>query len=189
MNVKTPLAKRLITLRKEKNISQYEMAERLGIARSTYSGYESEGKQPDIQLLGRLALMLDTTADYLVGISSEPHPRDDVFTNDCISYKTHRDALPSEEKKVADALFDDFYILVTRPMMDKRYDKLGVFAELFSRLRNGTAEMTLNASETRSINPESVAAFIRANKELKNALADTVDKLMELELAADKQGE
>lgn len=188
MNVKTPLAKKLIALRKEKNISQYEMAERLGIARSTYSGYESEGKQPDIQLLGRLALMLDTTADYLVGISSEPHPKDDVFTSDCIAYKTHRDALPPEAKKVADALFDDFYILVTRPMMDKRFDKLSIYAELLSQLRIGTAEMTLNASETRNINPESVAAFIRANNELKKALSDMVDKLVELELD-NKQGE
>ena len=182
MNEKSLFATRLTAMRKEKNISQYEFAEMLGIARSTYSGYESEGKQPDVQMIGRIARMLDTTTDYLIGVSSDPRPNESVFTKDCLAYKSRRDELPPEQQKVADELFDDFYMLVTRPMMDKRYDKLGIYAELFSRLREGLAEMTLNASDARLLSAESVAAFVRAHEKLKNALAETADKIMELEL-------
>ncbi|GAE24634.1 HTH-type transcriptional regulator AnsR [Halalkalibacter wakoensis JCM 9140] len=61
------MLKRLAELRKDKNWSMQETADRLGIAKSTYAGYESGYRMPSIQALIELADLYDTTVDYLLG--------------------------------------------------------------------------------------------------------------------------
>ena len=61
------LQKRLRGLRKEKGISQAAAGIELGISRSTVAGYETKGREPDINMLIRLADYYNVTIDYLVG--------------------------------------------------------------------------------------------------------------------------
>jgi transcriptional regulator with XRE-family HTH domain len=49
------IAQNLKFLRKKKGKSQEEMAQALGLNRSTYSGYENEVAQPSLELLLQLA--------------------------------------------------------------------------------------------------------------------------------------
>ena len=49
------IAQNLKFLRKRKGKSQEEMAQDLGLNRSTYSGYENEVAQPSLELLLQLA--------------------------------------------------------------------------------------------------------------------------------------
>ena len=58
---------RLKELRKEKNISQYELALITGISQTAYSGYESGKVMPTIEPLIKLADYYHVTLDYLVG--------------------------------------------------------------------------------------------------------------------------
>lgn len=51
-----------------------EMADRLGVARSTYAGYESEYRQPTLETLHDIAKILRTSTDYLLGLTDNPHP-------------------------------------------------------------------------------------------------------------------
>ena len=51
-----------------------DMADRLGVARSTYAGYESEYRQPTLETLHGKASILKTSADYLIGLTDNPHP-------------------------------------------------------------------------------------------------------------------
>ena len=60
---------RLKELRTEHNRTQKEMAEMLGIDRTTYSKYESGASEPNIEMLSKLADFFSVSLDYLVGNS------------------------------------------------------------------------------------------------------------------------
>lgn len=66
------LGKRLKNLReqKKKENSKYTqgyLANKIGVARSTYTAYENGTKQPPLETVNRLADLFDVTTDYLQG--------------------------------------------------------------------------------------------------------------------------
>lgn len=60
------MLKRLVELRKLKKWSMQETADQLGIAKSTYAGYESGYREPSLQALSQMADLFDTTVDFLL---------------------------------------------------------------------------------------------------------------------------
>lgn len=65
---------RLKKLREKYNLSQYELARRLGMSRATYSGYELGIREPDHETLKKLARFFDVSVDFLVGNTDDPTP-------------------------------------------------------------------------------------------------------------------
>lgn len=63
---------RLKQLRNEKKLSQQELADKLGINRSTYARYETSATQPDYETLQKLADFFDVSIDYLLGRTDNP---------------------------------------------------------------------------------------------------------------------
>ena len=59
---------RLVSLRKERGMTQEELAKALNKKRSTYSGYETEGKEPDLETVCILAKYFGVSTDYLLGM-------------------------------------------------------------------------------------------------------------------------
>ena len=59
-------SERLVALRKEKDLTQAEFARLCGKQRTTVSGYETEGKEPDFALLCQMA-------DYFGGALPHQH--------------------------------------------------------------------------------------------------------------------
>lgn len=59
------IGERISTLRKEKNISQYQLAQSLGVSRQAVSKWETDQTSPDTLNLIRLADILDTEVEYL----------------------------------------------------------------------------------------------------------------------------
>ena len=59
--------------RERKNLSQKELAEIIGVAKSTNSLYESGNREPNVQTIKRIADALNTSADELLGINEQPH--------------------------------------------------------------------------------------------------------------------
>jgi transcriptional regulator with XRE-family HTH domain len=57
---------RLAELRKSKNWSLQETADQLGIAKSTYAGYESGYREPSLKALSQIADLFGTTTDYIL---------------------------------------------------------------------------------------------------------------------------
>ncbi|MBR6727377.1 MAG: helix-turn-helix transcriptional regulator [Clostridia bacterium] len=68
---------RLKELRKAKGYTQVKMQMLTGIDQSDYSKLESGKRHFTIEQCKRLALVLDTSMDYLVGLTDEkdPYPR------------------------------------------------------------------------------------------------------------------
>ena len=67
----------LKTLRTDKHLSQQELATRLGISKSAVSMYEQGRREPDFDILNKIADIFQVDADYLLGRSSlshEPEP-------------------------------------------------------------------------------------------------------------------
>lgn len=67
---------RLRAMRKMRGLTLQDMADRLGVARSTYAGYESDYRQPPLEILHQIAEVLKTSADYLLGLTNNPHPKE-----------------------------------------------------------------------------------------------------------------
>ena len=59
--------KRLRRLRKAKDLTQKELAEKIDINRATLAGYETKGVEPPHRTLINLAEELDCSIDYLLG--------------------------------------------------------------------------------------------------------------------------
>lgn len=54
-------------LRKEKKLSQTEIAKILGIPQRTYSDYETNKSEPKLDTLIKIAELYQTSTDYLLG--------------------------------------------------------------------------------------------------------------------------
>lgn len=67
-----PFAERLKAARKKKGLKQREVAEYLQMTPRAYQHYEGGGRRPDYEALVALAVYLDVTTDYLLGLSDTP---------------------------------------------------------------------------------------------------------------------
>ena len=56
-------------------LSQKEVAEQLGVAKSSYSLYESGKREPDVERIKKLAQILGVSSDALLGL---PEPYDTI---------------------------------------------------------------------------------------------------------------
>ena len=56
----------------KKGLSQKEVADNIGVAKSTYSLYESGNREPNVQTIKKIADFLGISADELLGLSDQP---------------------------------------------------------------------------------------------------------------------
>lgn len=60
--------KRLKELREVKGLYQKDLAQKIGVAQSVIARYETGLARPGIDTLMKLAIALETTTDYLLGL-------------------------------------------------------------------------------------------------------------------------
>ncbi|WP_438448183.1 helix-turn-helix domain-containing protein [Gorillibacterium sp. sgz5001074] len=66
--------KRIEQLRLKRGLTHEEVATRIGVARPTYSNYESGKREPDLKTVDKLANLFETNVDYLLGRTDDPSP-------------------------------------------------------------------------------------------------------------------
>lgn len=76
------LANRLIRFRKLKKITQEELANRIGVSRTTYVNYEKDRRKPDYEILQRIADVLEVSTDTLLGRESELTSEEEQLLDD-----------------------------------------------------------------------------------------------------------
>lgn len=74
MPVMDTFAKRLKALRDERNLSQGELSQALGISRGSLSFYENNSRTADIEILYKVSEYFGVTLDYLLGKSDNRKP-------------------------------------------------------------------------------------------------------------------
>ncbi|MCL2487366.1 MAG: helix-turn-helix domain-containing protein [Oscillospiraceae bacterium] len=73
---------RLVLLRKKHQLSQYELAEKLGFSRSLIANYEQGRREPDCKTLLIFASFYNVSVDFLFGrVDSES----DIFITDSVA--------------------------------------------------------------------------------------------------------
>lgn len=70
---------RLRTRRKQGHLTQQQLAIALGMAQATICEYETGKSTPSLEKLSCLAVVLNTSTDYLLGLADDPHPT--TFSN------------------------------------------------------------------------------------------------------------
>ena len=59
-------AENLTELRNKNNLTQYELAKLMNLARSTIAGYEKKNRQPSYEILARFSDFFHVSIDYLL---------------------------------------------------------------------------------------------------------------------------
>ena len=65
------ITKRLLELRNSKGFSQKELSKRLGIARTTYAGYENGSREPDFEMMRKISDYYNIEISSLIGESKK----------------------------------------------------------------------------------------------------------------------
>ena len=68
------MLKNLKIRRIDKKMTQKLLAVKVGLVQQTISNYEKQGNEPSPSVLRRLAIALDTSSDYLLGLTDDPAP-------------------------------------------------------------------------------------------------------------------
>ena len=90
-------SERLKELRKKANVTQVEVAEKLGISQPAYASWERGIKKPTQENLVKIAQVLNASVDFLVGNSEE---KSDELDNIELLFRMNSKGLTDEEKKV-----------------------------------------------------------------------------------------
>lgn len=175
---------RLISLRKERGLTQEDMAKIIHKKRSTVSGYETEGKEPDLETVCFLAQYFGVSTDYLLGNSDERNHVESVFFNDKVNFERHFKAMPAELRPIVAKCFDDFYLLLGRDMQLARPERLRVYQELLHTLQSLRADIrkSVEASGGAITDPVALSDLMALQNQLKNEMAALLDKLLQADM-------
>lgn len=105
---------RLIELRRERNLTQQEMADAIGVHVNQIRRYEAGATQPSLDVLKKLATSMNVTIDSLVFGEGERDPTDDLRLQfEAVS------RMPEEEKRIVKALLEGMIVKYqTKQMID-----------------------------------------------------------------------
>jgi transcriptional regulator with XRE-family HTH domain len=175
---------RLIELRKERGLTQSELAKAINKTRSTLSGYETEGKEPDYGLLCTFAEYFGVTLDYLLGRENVKTHTDVVFQNDNINFKKGYDALPPELKQTVATLFDDFYVLLNRDIKTQNSERLALYGELMHKIQisRNKVKGLIERDGDKIQDPLFLSDLMQTQSDLKNEVAQMLDKLLQADM-------
>lgn len=83
------ISEKLKLLRTESNLTQKQVAERIGVAVSAVSAYESGTRYPSYRSLIRLASIYHVSCDYLIGVTNKRSIDLSGLNEDDIELVTH----------------------------------------------------------------------------------------------------
>lgn len=104
---KSMFGKRLAFLRKQKGLTQYELAEELDFSRGQISNYEQGSREPDFETLQKIAHFFHVSTDYLLGLTDIPTPYYEIDIAGQLVSLTEEEAIVFEEIKKHPILFHD----------------------------------------------------------------------------------
>lgn len=103
---------RLRAARLGSGLTQYEVAEALGVDKTTYSGYETGRRQPDVPKLRRLAALLGVSGDELLEIGPRAVNSGSATPDEMKSIKKYR-ALDVHGRELVDLVLEKEYARMT----------------------------------------------------------------------------
>lgn len=74
MTAMESIGQRLIFLMESKDMTQKTLADKIEISKQSLYKYTHDLCEPRSEIIARMAVALDTTADYIVGLTKDPAP-------------------------------------------------------------------------------------------------------------------
>lgn len=106
--IEVNIGERLAQIRKEKGITQGELAERLGISQPMVSDYERGELRLHGELIIQLVKILDISADDLLGINTKPKSNKDIKNRRLYRRLATIDTLPKRDQEALLRTIDAF---------------------------------------------------------------------------------
>lgn len=106
---------RIRELREANGWTQTQLGKRIGVAKTTITGYEREDRQPTPATICALCDLFGCTADYLLGRSASPQP---VISPEDAAVLEAYHALPLEIRKAVDGLLEPYRAGVVEEKLD-----------------------------------------------------------------------
>ncbi len=113
------IGKRLTKLRKDADLTQQQLADKIYISRDTYAQYETDRRSPDYGTLNKIADYFQVSTDYILGRSENPHQEQVLFDSNIIyqqrdegdAYLTVREleVRYNLSKETVDKMIDDIH--------------------------------------------------------------------------------
>lgn len=102
------LGKRIQELRKEKGLTQQELAKEVGISHPQIVRYETKGVQPPADVLGRIADTLGVSVDFLVNGNSTEKARNTLKDAELLKQFKAVEKMDENDQNTIKSLIDAF---------------------------------------------------------------------------------
>lgn len=110
------LGDRIKDLRKQKNLSQSELADKVGISYAQIGRYETKGAQPPAETLKLIADAPGVSPDFLIYGTSDEKAKTKLTDIELINQFKAFEAMDEEDKNVIKKLIDAF---ITKKQLQK----------------------------------------------------------------------
>ena len=110
------LGDRIKDLRKQKNLSQSELADKVGISYAQIGRYETKGSQPPAVTLKKIADALGISPDFLIYGTSDEKAKTKLNDAELINQFKAIESMDEEDKNVIKKLIDAF---ITKKQLQK----------------------------------------------------------------------
>ncbi len=104
------LGGRIMQLRKEKGLSQTDLANQVGVSYAQIGRYETKGTQPSADILKKLADALNTTSDFLMNGNKDDKAVATLNDNELLKQFKEVDKMSPEDQDTIKKLIDTFII-------------------------------------------------------------------------------
>lgn len=98
----------ILKLRKENNLNQSQLAEKIGVSLTQLQRYENKGVQPPADILKKLADVFNTSIDFIVYGDSEQKAQQSIKDNELLSQFKEVEKLNSTDKNIIKNVIDAF---------------------------------------------------------------------------------
>ena len=95
-------------LRKDNNLNQTQLAEKIGVSLTQLQRYENKGVQPPADILKKLADTFNTSIDFLIYGDSEQKAQQSIKDNELLSQFKAVEQLDSKDKSTIKDIIDAF---------------------------------------------------------------------------------
>lgn len=158
----TSISTRLVSLRKEKNLSQKEAAENLGVSQALLSHYEKGIRECGLEFLCRAATFYDVSTDYLLGLSENKMVSDALFAD----YEIPQDS----EMRMSTVFRSSVYLM----------ERLGAYGKNYSNKIRTVYVLTIYKLYLAALSHGAIPNHELAKKELSPYLSTTaIDRIID----------
>ena len=102
------LGNRILKLRKEKNLSQTDLANKVGVSYAQIGRYETKGAQPPAEIIKKIADTLETTTDYLINGDKDEKAKATLKDSELLQQFKAVEQLNDKDKSTIKDIIDAF---------------------------------------------------------------------------------